>query len=130
MNRSFLNFAAIIALLALSSCAFGPKPAAPITPVAPTIEVAKPLPPKPRIALALGGGAARGFAHIGVIKALEAQDIVPDVIVGTSAGAVVGAMYDIIGPRQRYVAFWPKRDIGEQTLKILKLQTCYGNSGE
>ena len=46
-----------------------------------------------RIGLALGGGAARGFAHIGVIKALEAQGIVPDVVVGTSAGSVVGAMY-------------------------------------
>jgi NTE family protein len=47
----------------------------------------------PRIGLALGGGAARGFAHIGVIKALEAQGIVPDLIAGTSAGSVVGAMY-------------------------------------
>ncbi|MEW5887864.1 MAG: patatin-like phospholipase family protein [Pseudomonadota bacterium] len=51
-------------------------------------------PPKPvKIALALGGGAARGFAHVGVIKALEAQGIVPDIIVGTSAGSVVGALY-------------------------------------
>lgn len=41
----------------------------------------------------MGGGAARGFAHIGVIKALEAQGIVPDVVVGTSAGSVVGALY-------------------------------------
>jgi NTE family protein len=51
--------------------------------------------PKPplKIALALGGGAARGFAHIGVIKALEAQGIVPDIVVGTSAGSVVGALY-------------------------------------
>ncbi|NTV11250.1 MAG: patatin-like phospholipase family protein [Zoogloea sp.] len=48
---------------------------------------------RPRIALALGGGAARGFAHIGVIKALEGQGIVPDVVVGTSAGSVVGALY-------------------------------------
>jgi NTE family protein len=46
-----------------------------------------------KIGLVLGGGAARGFAHIGVIKALEAQGIVPDVIVGTSAGAVVGSLY-------------------------------------
>jgi len=46
-----------------------------------------------RIGLALGGGAARGFAHIGVIKALEAQGIVPDIVVGTSAGSVVGALY-------------------------------------
>lgn len=53
--------------------------------------------PKPartvKIGLALGGGAARGFAHIGVIKALEAQGIVPDVVVGTSAGSLVGALY-------------------------------------
>jgi NTE family protein len=46
-----------------------------------------------KIALALGGGAARGFAHVGVIKALEAQGIVPDIIVGTSAGSVVAALY-------------------------------------
>jgi NTE family protein len=50
--------------------------------------------PRPvRIGLALGGGAARGFAHIGVIKALEAQGIVPDIVAGTSAGSVVGALY-------------------------------------
>lgn len=48
---------------------------------------------KPKIGLALGGGAARGFAHIGVIKMLEAHDIVPDYVVGTSAGAVVGSLY-------------------------------------
>jgi NTE family protein len=66
-----------------------PKPAPPVEP-----------PPKPevrmiapRIALALGGGAARGFAHIGVIKALEAHGIVPDIVVGTSAGSLVGALY-------------------------------------
>ena len=46
-----------------------------------------------RIGLALGGGAARGFAHIGVIKVLEAQGILPDVVAGTSAGSVVGALY-------------------------------------
>ncbi len=52
-----------------------------------------PPPAAPRIALALGGGGTRGFAHIGVIKTLEAQGIVPDIVVGTSAGAVVGALY-------------------------------------
>ncbi|GGY87663.1 patatin-like phospholipase family protein [Pseudoduganella plicata] len=50
-------------------------------------------PRKVKIGLALGGGAARGFAHIGVIKALEANGIVPDIVVGTSAGSVVGALY-------------------------------------
>lgn len=53
-----------------------------------------PAPPKTvKIGLALGGGAARGFAHIGVIKALESQGIIPDIIIGTSAGSVVGALY-------------------------------------
>jgi NTE family protein len=66
----------------LSGCALlGEKPTPP------------PAPAPVKIGLALGGGAARGFAHIGVIKALEAQGIVPDIIVGTSAGAVVGALY-------------------------------------
>jgi NTE family protein len=67
------------------------------TPTAPTLTAAVPAPQpvarKVKIGLALGGGAARGFAHIGVIKALEAQGIVPDIVVGTSAGSVVGAMY-------------------------------------
>lgn len=48
---------------------------------------------KPVIGLALGGGAARGFAHIGVIKALEANGIKPDLVVGTSAGSVIAAIY-------------------------------------
>ena len=45
---------------------------------------------RPIIGLALGGGAARGFAHIGVIRTLLNQGIVPDIVVGTSIGAVVG----------------------------------------
>ncbi|HWY71417.1 MAG TPA: patatin-like phospholipase family protein [Terriglobales bacterium] len=50
--------------------------------------------PKPcRIGLALGGGFARGLAHVGVLKALEEAGIVPDFIAGTSVGAVIGAAY-------------------------------------
>ena len=47
---------------------------------------------KPVIGLVLGAGAARGFAHVGVIKALEAQGIWPDVVVGSSAGSVIAAL--------------------------------------
>ena len=47
----------------------------------------------PRVALVLGGGGPRGFAHVGVIKVLEEAGIRPDVIVGASAGAMVGALY-------------------------------------
>ena len=49
--------------------------------------------PRPRIGLALGGGAARGWAHVGVIRALEEAGIRPDLICGTSVGAMVGAAY-------------------------------------
>jgi len=66
-----------------------PKPA-PVTELPPKSE-GRPAPPK--IALALGGGAARGFAHIGVIKALESHGIVPDMVIGTSSGSLVGALY-------------------------------------
>ena len=53
----------------------------------------EPVATAPRIGLALGGGAARGFAHVGVIMALEQAGILPDYVTGTSAGAVVGAIY-------------------------------------
>jgi NTE family protein len=48
---------------------------------------------RPVLGLALGGGGARGFAHIGVIKALEDAGIVPDVVTGASSGAVIAALY-------------------------------------
>ncbi|BBJ00387.1 patatin [Ferrigenium kumadai] len=48
---------------------------------------------RPIVALALGSGGERGFAHVGVIKALEANGISIDIVVGTSAGSVVGALY-------------------------------------
>lgn len=84
---------AFLAGLLLAACSgFMPRPAAETAPVV----AAAPAPvarPKPKIALVLGGGAAKGFAHIGVIKALETQGISPDIVVGTSAGSVVGALY-------------------------------------
>ncbi|MGH8759773.1 MAG: patatin-like phospholipase family protein, partial [Burkholderiales bacterium] len=69
-------------------------PSAPpvVAPVGEEITSPEP-PPPPKIALVLGGGAAKGFAHIGVIKALESHAITPDIIVGTSAGSVVAALY-------------------------------------
>jgi len=48
---------------------------------------------KPRIGLALGSGSARGWAHIGVIRALHEAGIVPDLLCGSSIGALVGAAY-------------------------------------
>ncbi len=90
-----VSFLALVLLALISAgCAVLPssmtgKPG----PVAAPTTVAETRSIPPKVALALGGGAARGFAHIGVIKALESQGIVPDIIVGTSAGSVVGALY-------------------------------------
>lgn len=66
-----------------------------VKPTPPPAAVVAPVPPPPPlgIGLALGGGAAKGFAHIGVIKMLEANGIKADVVSGTSAGSVVGALY-------------------------------------
>ncbi len=50
-------------------------------------------PQRPRVGLALGGGAARGWAHVGVIRALEQAGIHPEIVCGTSIGALVGAAY-------------------------------------
>jgi NTE family protein len=85
-RRSLLS--ATAAALLLAGCG-----SAPTQPSAPVAATPAPQPRHVKIGLALGGGAARGFAHIGVIKALEAQGIVPDIVVGTSAGSVVGSMY-------------------------------------
>jgi len=61
---------------------------------APTEAAIQPLrSERPLVALALGSGGARGFAHVGVIKALEEAGIVPDIVTGSSSGAVVGAIY-------------------------------------
>ncbi len=69
-------------------------PAAPVPPV-PLAPPPPPPPPKipPRIGLALGGGAARGFAHVGIIQVLEEAGIRPTLVAGTSAGSLVAALY-------------------------------------
>ncbi len=51
--------------------------------------------PRPRIGLALGAGSARGLAHIGVLQVLEEKGVPVDVIVGSSAGALVGGVYAV-----------------------------------
>jgi NTE family protein len=75
--------------LLLAACATPEPPAPIVTPEPPPQPMVAQL---PKIGLALGGGAARGFAHVGVIKMLESQGIKPDLVVGTSAGSVVGSL--------------------------------------
>lgn len=86
----------LVSLLALASLALlvacGEAP--PVTvPQRPVVMVPQGPPPKPKIALVLGGGAARGFAHVGVIRILEQEKIPLDLIVGTSVGSLIGAIY-------------------------------------
>ena len=64
-----------------------------VIPPRPVIQVPQGPPPKPKIALVLGGGAARGFAHVGVIRALEQEKIPIDMVIGTSVGSLIGAIY-------------------------------------
>ncbi len=81
--------AGLLAVL-LAGCAQTPTPDAPSLPIE-TVQPGAKKPPK--LGLALGGGAARGFAHIGVIQALEEAGIFPEILAGTSAGSVVAALY-------------------------------------
>ncbi len=88
--RATCWLALLCVTLGLSACAWAPD--APTEPVT-AHPVSRPTLKPARIGLALGGGAARGFAHIGVLQVLEEQGIKPDVIVGTSAGSVVATLY-------------------------------------
>jgi len=83
--------ACLVVALALAGCTSLPSGGGrePVEPTPPVAVVKKP----PRIGLALGGGAARGFAHVGVIQVLEEAGIRPDLVVGTSAGSLVASLY-------------------------------------
>lgn len=95
MNRrqSCQHLVSLFAAASLAACQTPPAAPPSVAPVPPP----PPQPPKPprppRIGLALGGGAARGFAHIGVIQVLEDAGIRPDLVAGTSAGSLVAALY-------------------------------------
>lgn len=80
----------LLVAMFLVGCASGPVPTMP--PDSPsTVQVVSKRPPK--VGLVLGGGAARGFAHIGVIQVLEEAGVRPSLVVGTSAGSLVAAFY-------------------------------------
>ena len=89
-SGSFPRSLACLLIATLAACGSTPPGAPPAAPE-PTATTASTPPIK--IGIALGGGAAKGFAHIGVIKMLEANGFTPAVVAGTSAGSVVGALY-------------------------------------
>jgi NTE family protein len=100
MRRAALLALALALAFVLGACRTtapaAPAPAAPPLPAAPV--------PEPKIALVLGGGAARGFAHVGVIRVLEQEKIPVDLVVGTSVGSLIGALY--AGNRNGFELEW------------------------
>jgi NTE family protein len=106
--KKSLSLISLVGVLILSGCASVKTPSVvaskPIesiepptvvsTPIAPPVITEPIAPPKVlHLGLALGGGAARGFAHVGVIQVLEEAGIQPELVVGTSAGSLVAALY-------------------------------------
>jgi NTE family protein len=85
MARAWL--ATALGVLSLAGCESTDVPAERLP------RFVEPAGPAPRVALVLGSGGPRGFAHIGVLKALEANGVKPDLIVGSSVGSMVGALY-------------------------------------
>ena len=90
-----MRFVAVVAAFWLASC--GTLPPVFDGPDAPHFDPRLTVPPradgKKRIGFALSGGGTRGFAHIGVLMVLEAEGIKPDVIVGSSVGSIIGALF-------------------------------------
>lgn len=80
---------------------------------------------KPKIVLALGGGIARGWAHIGVLKTLEAEGLEPDVVCGTSIGALVGGLY--LSGRMAALESWARSLTQRKVFGLLDF--TFGGSG-
>jgi NTE family protein len=95
-GRRLLVAAAAVLLAACQTAPVAPTTPPPVVvPLPPDPVASAPVvaPRPPKIGLALGGGAARGFAHIGVIQVLEENGIKVDYVTGTSAGSLVAALY-------------------------------------
>ena len=88
--QRFRQFGLAAMLMVLAACTTVKPPEVVVQPEVPQVPAPKKV---PKLGLALGGGAARGFAHIGVIQVLEENGIKPDLVVGTSAGSLVAAFY-------------------------------------
>ena len=96
MNKLFSTFKTFLAassVLVLAACPSGNTPQS--KPSAQGQNTVSHTAPKPKatVALALGGGASKGFAHIGIIKVLKENNIPIKIVTGTSAGSIVGSMY-------------------------------------
>jgi NTE family protein len=97
LSKKRLIWIKLCSVVLLTGCSLLPtrdaRPPSPFPPNTQPVLSAEPARRAPRLGLALGGGAARAFAHVGVIDILERNGIRPDLVVGTSAGSLVGALY-------------------------------------
>lgn len=112
MKKLHLTVLLILSAI-LAACAATPPPPA---------EIAK-----PKVALVLSGGAARGFAHIGVIRALEQEKIPIDLIVGTSVGSLIGAIY--AGDRNSFELEWTAFTLEKESIFDYGLITAFTGMG-
>ncbi len=114
---------AMLALLPVSCRTVAPPPASKAPEAPPPAAVPSPSPavqvPEPRIALVLGGGAARGFAHIGVIRVLEQERIPISLVVGTSVGSLIGAIY--AGQRDSFDLEWTAFQLQQEDIFDFRL---------
>jgi NTE family protein len=110
-----------VALLLAACRTVAPPPAATVTEAPPPPAAPAPAAdaPEPRIALVLGGGAARGFAHIGVIRVLEQERIPIGLVVGTSVGSLIGAIY--AGERDSFELEWTAFQLQQEDIFDFRL---------
>src|SRR4029079_5965592 len=88
---SFKLLAVLLGSILLYACAMTSPPQIAIPAIEPSTAYLKQL--KPKVILVLGSGASRGFAHVGVLQAVEENHIPIDMIIGASAGSIFGALY-------------------------------------
>jgi NTE family protein len=126
--RSALLAAALLLLAGCASTIFSASQApGDIPPVDPP-RFEAPDGPTPRVALVLSGGAARAFAHLGVLRVLEREGLRPDIVVGSSAGAMVGAYYASGRPVAQIEALAARLDLST-LIDIDPVKTLLGGFG-
>lgn len=89
----FVFVLVLVLVLALCACSSFKPEGRPVAEIDEPRYLAPSSTRAPQVALVLSGGSARGFAHLGVLRVLEREGLRPDLVVGTSAGAIAGGLY-------------------------------------
>src|SRR5258708_1933043 len=107
-----------LSLILLVGCASAGTTPAPLDPEFAHADVAP-----PRIAIVLGGGGARGFAHVGVLRVLEQAQIPIDMVIGTSVGSLIGALY--ADTKDTFQLEWTAFELDADDLLDISLLSAY-----